>query len=256
MEVSQLPLSVILFIVSSILPAIIAFVILMVVSRGRATHLWLVPGWLAAAAIAPVLATFFGIQLLIATFQAMATSGGGIGAVSAGMWEAMQPSLFAGYVAGALALFTVIIAIRSVINDETTTTTSATATITSVVILIIAVFAVVITSQLFQHLVSFITDVIDPHGPPIATGIASTSQALANQLTRGAVIAAGSVSLLIAAIVVTAVMDPKAQPNKRFGIFLTFVTLLVVIGFVANVMLIASSCTRLQNTAMTGQVQR
>src|SRR2546423_6536850 len=82
MEVSQLPASVILFIVSSILPAIIAFVILMVVARGRATHLWLVPGGLAAAAIAPVLATFLGIPLLISTFQAMATNGGGIGARS------------------------------------------------------------------------------------------------------------------------------------------------------------------------------
>src|SRR5882672_12485081 len=134
MELSQLPASVIVYIISSILPAIIAFVILIVVSRGRATHLWLVPGWLAAAAIAPLLATFFGVRLLISTFSAMATSGGGIGAVSAGMWEAMQPSLFAGYVACALALFTVIIAIRSVINAETPTTASATAAIVSVAI--------------------------------------------------------------------------------------------------------------------------
>jgi len=256
MEVSGLPASVIISIISSIVPAIIAFVILIVVARGRGTHLWLVPGWLAAAAIAPVLATFFGVRLLISTFQDMATSGGGIGAVSAGMWEAMQPSLFSGYVACALALFTVIIAIRSVINAETPITTSATATITSVVIVVVAVCAVAITSQLFQHLVSFITDIIDPHGPPMATGIASTSQALATELTRAAVIAAGSVVLLISAIVITAVMDPKAQPRQSFGIFLTFVTVLIVIGLVVNVISIAAWCTRLQNTAISGQVQR
>jgi hypothetical protein len=256
MEVSQLPASVIVYIVSSILPAIIAFVILIAVSRGRATNLWLVPGWLAAAAIAPVLATFFGVRLLISTFSAMATSGGGIGAVSAGMWEAMQPSLFAGYVTAALALFTVIIAIRSVISAETPISSSAAATITSAVILIVTVLAVAVTSNLFQHLVSFITDVIDPHGPPMGEGIASVSQKLANELTRAAFVAVGCVLLLIGAVITTAVMDPKAQPSQSFGIFLTFVTVLCVIGLVVNVISISAWCTRLQNTAITGQVQR
>src|SRR4051812_47090604 len=220
MELSQLPASVIVYIVSSALPAIIAFVILIAVSRGRPTHLWLVPGWLSAAAIAPLLATFFGIRLLISTFSNMATQGGGIGSVSAGMWEAMQPSLFASYVACALALFTVIIAIRSVINAETPASASPAATIVSVVILVVAVAAVAITSNMLQHLVSFITDLIDPHGPPMAGGIASTSQALANGLTRAAFVAAGSVALLLSAVIITAVMDPKAQPSQRFGIFL------------------------------------
>ena len=256
MELSQLPASVIVYIISSILPAIVAFGILIIVSRIRATHLWLVPGWLSAAAIAPALATFFGVRMLISTFQAMATSGGGIGAVSAGMWEAMQPSLFAGYVACALALFTVIIAIRSVINAETPTITSATPTIISIVILILAVLSVAVTSHLFQHLVSFIIDVIDPHGPPMGAGIASVSQKLANELTRAAFVAVGSVLLLIAAVVLTAVMDPKAQPSQSLGIFLTFVTILGVIGLVVNVISIAAWCTRLQNTALTGQVQR
>jgi uncharacterized membrane protein len=168
----------------------------------------------------------------------------------------MQPSLFAGYVACALALFTVIIAIRSVINAETPISSSAAAIITSVVILIVAVLAVAVTSILFQHLVSFITDVIDPHGPPMTGGVASTSQALANQLTRAAFIAVGCVLLLIGAVVTTAVMDPKAQPSQSFGMFLTFVTVLCVIGLVADVISISAWCTRLQNTALTGQVQR
>ena len=256
MELSQLPASVIVYIVSSILPAIVAFVILIVVSRGRATHLWLVPGWLAAVAIAPVLATFFGVRLLISTFSTMATAGGGIGSVSAGMWEAMQPSLFASYVACALALFTVIIAIRSVINAETPAVASRPSTIISVLILILAAGSVAATSNMFQHLVSFITDIIDPHGPQMNAGIATTSQMLANQLTRAALIAVLSVLLLIAAVVITAVMDPKAQPSQSFGIFLTFVAVLGVIGLVANVISIAAWCTRLQNTAITGQVQR
>jgi hypothetical protein len=256
MEVSGLPASVIVYIVSSILPAIVAFGILVVVARGRTTHLWLVPGWLAAAAIAPVLATFFGVRLLISTFSAMASSGGGIGAVSAGMWEAMQPSLFASYVACALALITVIIAIRAVINAEAPTTSSATPTIVAVVIVILAALTVAVTSHLFQHLIRIITDIIDPHGPPMAGGVASTSQMLANQLTRAAFVAVGSALLLISGVVVTAVMDPEPQPSSGFGIFLTFATVLGLIGLVVNVVTIAAWCSRLQQTAITGQVQR
>jgi hypothetical protein len=168
----------------------------------------------------------------------------------------MQQILFAVYVACVRALLTVIIAIRSVINAETPTTASATSTIISLVILIVAVLAVAACANLFQHLVSFITDVIDPHGPPMGEGIASVSQKLANELTRAAFVAAGSLLLLIAAVVITAVMDPKAQPSQSFGIFLTFVTVLYVIGLVVNVISISAWCTRLQNTAITGQVQR
>ncbi|MDQ6801865.1 MAG: hypothetical protein M3041_13615 [Acidobacteriota bacterium] len=256
MELSQLPASVIIYAVSSILPAIVAFAILIVVARGRASHLWLVPGWLAAAAIAPTLAVFFGVRLLITTFSAMATSGGGIGAVSAGMWEAMQPSLLAGYVAGALALITVIIAIRAVINAEASATSSAASTIIAIAVLVLAALAVALNSHLFQHLNAIIINVIDPHGPPMTGGVASTSQMLANQLTRAAIVSVGSVLLLLGGVIITAVMDPKTQPTQGFGIFLTFATVLGVIGLVVNVVTIAAWCSRLQQSAITGQVQR
>jgi hypothetical protein len=87
-------------------------------------------------------------------------------------------------------------------------------------------------------------------------GIASNSQMLANQLTRAAFVAVGATLLLIAAVVITSVMDPKAQPSPGFGIFLTFATVLGMIGLVVNVVLIAAWCSRLQQTAITGQVQR
>jgi hypothetical protein len=256
MELSHAGSSVVIYIVASILPAIVAFAILVVVARGRATHLWLIPGWLAAAAIAPVLATFFGVRLLISAFSAMATQGGGIGSVSAGMWEAMQPSLFAGYVACALALITVIIAIRAVINADASTTTSSASSTIAIVVVIFAAFSVAISSHLFQHLNAIIINVIDPNGPPMTGGVASTSQMLANQLTRAAFVSVGATLLLIAAVVITAVMDPKAQPSPGFGIFLTFATVLGMIGLAVNVVLIAAWCSRLQQTAITGQVQR
>ena len=148
MELSGLPTTVVIYIVSAVLPAILAFGILVAVARGRATHLWLVPGWLAAAAIAPSLAVFFGVRLVISTFSALATSGGGVGAVSAGMWEAMQPSLFAGYLACALALITVIIAVRAVINAETPETGSMASTIIAVSVLLLATLGTALSTSL------------------------------------------------------------------------------------------------------------
>jgi len=256
MELSGVSPTVIIYIVASILPAIVAFGILVVVARVRATHLWLVPGWLAAAAIAPLLATFFGVRLLISTFSNMATHGGGIGSVSAGMWEAIQPSLFAGYAACGLALITLIIAIRAMINAESPTTSSTASTTVAVIMFVLAALSVAVSSHLFQHLVRIVTDVIDPHGPPMVGGVASTSQMLANQLTRAALVAAGSVVLMTAAVVISAVMEPKAQPSHGFGIFLAFATVLGVIGLVVNLVFIASWCSRLERAALTGQVVR
>jgi hypothetical protein len=186
----------------------------------------------------------------------MATHGGGIGSVSAGMWEAMQPSLFAGYAACGLALITGIIAIRAMINAESTTTSSTASTIIATIVIVLAALSVAVSSHLFQHLVRIITDVIDPHGPPLVGGVASTSQMLANQLTRAALVAAGSVVLMTAAVVITAVIDPKAQPSQGLGLFLTFASILGVIGLVVNLVFIASWCSRLERTAITGQVTR
>ena len=87
-------------------------------------------------------------------------------------------------------------------------------------------------------------------------GVATTSQMIANHLTRAALVAAGSALLLIAGVVITAVIDPKAQPSHRLGLFLTFASVLGVIGLVVNLVFIASWCSRLRQMAITGQVMR
>ncbi|HYS55284.1 MAG TPA: hypothetical protein VER58_16125 [Thermoanaerobaculia bacterium] len=255
MELSGLPPSVIVYIVVSILPALAAFGLLALIARIRATHLWLVPGWLAAAAIGPVLAAFFGVRLIINTFSDLATRGGGIGAVSAGMWEAMQPSLFAGYVACALAVLTTIIAVRAVINAETPATSSTAPAITAMALLIAAALLVVFSAHLFDNLKTMIIDVIDPHGPPMG-GVATTSQTLASRLTRAAFVSVGSVTFLVVCVIVSAVMDPKAPPSNGVGLLLTFASVLAVIGLVVNLISVTSWCSRLQETALTGRVVR
>src|SRR5438445_2411128 len=203
MEVSGLPATVIAYVVASILPALAAFGLLAIIARLRETNLWLIPGWLAAAAIGPTLAAFFGVRLIINTFADMATKGGGIGSVSAGMWEAMQPSLFAGYVACALAIVTAIIAVRGVINAETPATSSTAPAITAIALLIMAVLLVAFTAHIFDHLKTMIIDVIDPNGPKVAGGVAATSQKLANLLTHAAYASIATVTFLVVCVFVS-----------------------------------------------------
>ena len=255
MTLSGVPSSVIVYIVVSILPSLAAFGLLAIIARLRATNLWLVPGWLAAAAIAPALAAFFGVRLIISAFADMATKGGGIGSVSAGMWEAMQPSLFAGYVACALAVITAILAVRAVINAEAPTSSSTGPAITAIALLIVAMLLVAFGAHLFDHLKTVIIDVIDPNGPKMA-GVASTSQNIANLLTESAFVSVASVTFLVGCVIVFAVMDPQSPPSSGVGMFLTFASVLAVIGLVINLVSVMSWCSRLQETAVTGHIVR
>ena len=52
------------------------------------SKLWLVPAWLAAAAAVQALATFRSVYLVMRCLEKMAFGGGGVAAVSAGLWEA------------------------------------------------------------------------------------------------------------------------------------------------------------------------
>jgi hypothetical protein len=123
MDVTSLPLSpsTSLFAWASMLPAVAAFVVLVLVGRGRRGKLWLVPGWVASAALAPLLAAFFGMPQLIATFRGMA-SGGGSAAIAAGIYEAVQPIVGAAWVAALIALVALILTMRGIgeleENDE------------------------------------------------------------------------------------------------------------------------------------------
>ncbi|HVR38113.1 MAG TPA: hypothetical protein VMU84_03395 [Thermoanaerobaculia bacterium] len=61
-----------IYIVVSLFPAILAFAILTIIAKFRSSYGGLVPGWLAAAAIAPALSTFFGVRLIFEMFRGFA----------------------------------------------------------------------------------------------------------------------------------------------------------------------------------------
>ena len=256
MSLHGVPPQVITYIVVSVLPALIAFGLLIAISRIRTTHLWLVPGWLAAAALAPAVATFFAVRLLISAFSALATSGGGVGVVCAGMWEALQPALFAAYAACALTLITVVIAVRAVINaDSESEGTSRTAAVIAIAVLLFVFAAVAVDTQLFRNVSGTIVDVIDPNGPKVLS-IAQTSQWISSHLILTAAMGVATSIALIAAVVITAVMTPKSEPSKQLGLVFTFASVMALIGSVVLAISTQAWCERMSHAAMTGQIIR
>ncbi len=256
MSLHGVPPQVIAYIIVSVLPALIAFSLLIAIARIRTSHLWLVPGWLAAAALAPAVATFFAVRLLISAFSALATSGGGLSVVCAGMWEALQPALFAAYAACALTLITVVISVRAVVNaDSESEGTSRSATVTAISVLLFAFATVAVDTQLFRNVSGTIVDIIDPNGPKVLS-IAQTSQWISSHLILTAAMGVATSMALIAAVVITAVMNPKSEPSKQLGLIFTFASVLAFIGSIVLAISTQAWCERMSHAAMTGQIVR
>lgn len=78
------------------------------------SQLWLVPAWLAAAAAVQALSTFRSVVLVIRSLEKLAGFGGGVAAVSAGLWEALLPLVAGGYIGMALTLIALVVVIRNI----------------------------------------------------------------------------------------------------------------------------------------------
>jgi len=246
---------IIVYIVASFVPSLTAFAVLFAIARTHGSRLWFAPGLLAAAGLAPAISLFFAVRLLIATFQAMAMSGGGIAAVSAGMWEATELLIAASSLAIILAIVTSIVAIRSVIHlDEQKSQTSSARTVMSLAVLLLALGAIVIPSMLFRKVTSHIFEVTTPHTSESQTlGVGEVSRLISSRLTLTAGIAIGVTFVLLAAIAATAATKPAHPPQAHVARFIALAAIIAVLGATATTFGLRTLAARLYQTAMTGK---
>jgi hypothetical protein len=244
-------------VVVPLLPSLAAFVALFFISRVRGSALGMVPGWLASAAIAPVLATFFSVRMIIEAFRGMAMGGGGIAAVSAGLWEATQPVLWATWVACGLAIATSILAIRALGDEhDDGPDDSSTRSILQIVVIVVTFAAVVATTLLLHNISRLVMAVIDPQMPQRDTGIASVSQLIASRLAITAGTSVVMTLLLLAAVVVAAVSSHARPPRPAIATLLVVLSIVATIGFGTSALLHRSWSARLLETAKSGQFPR
>jgi hypothetical protein len=229
--------------VLSIAPALIAFVVLLIVARVRRSVLPVVPGMLAAAALAPVIGTFVAVRAIIAALQAMAMNGGGIAAVSAGLAEATAPLVWASACAAALALIALVVAIFAGRSD------APRRSLVPVLISLLAAAAIVIGAVQYRNTARMIVSVIDPSAAPPTGSIASVSQ----QVSSGLLTAAGSSALL--ALLLGACVVVSAVTDRRAGRMLAFFALLVVLAAAMSFNLHRGWAARFHHTPHTGEVQ-
>lgn len=233
----------------SMVPALVAFGVLALLARGRKSSLWLVPGWLAASALAPVLCTFFAVRQVILAFQAMAMSGGGIAAVSAGLFEAYRPLVLTLYLACALTAVTFAIAIRGVIDDDEE---EGTGSVVLVAVLLLVAVAMLLPLGMLQNATGIIMNVLDPNAPQTG-GIASTSRTIASRLMFASGAAIAMTLVLLAAVVVTAVVDPKQPPHAGLAKVFAFAALVMFLATVGTTLMFRASAQRFYDSAIGGQ---
>ncbi len=237
-------------------PAIISFVVLAFLARMRRAQLWYIPGWLAAAALGPAFSTFFAIRLVISAFQGLAETGGGIGAVSAGMWEATQPILFSLYVSSVLTVLAFIIGIRALVStdEEEAAQSDHKGTFVSLSLLVIAAVGAVATLGLFQNVTSIVIRVIDPKAPPLPGGIADVSTMIAARILATSGTSVVTTLVLLAGIGVLVGVQPGRPPSAALARFFVFAALVAILASAGSALVMHSSAKRFYNAALTGQL--
>jgi len=247
------------YIAISFIPSIAAFATLLALARSRRLPLTFVPGWLAAVALAPVIATFFAVRLLVTTFRTIAINGGGIAAVSAGMWEATQPLIATSYLACALAIVTSIIAIRAAGNQSPPEEALSRPgpSLLSVATLLLAASAIVGTRILLPNVSAFIFNAIIPSSPGAPSpGVGEVSRMISSRLALTAGMALGMTLALLVCLVLTAMISTRYLPRGAFARVFAVVAVLIALLAAANGLAFQSEAARLQRTVVTGQLTR
>jgi hypothetical protein len=235
----------------SLVPALIASIVLGVIARDRKSAVPIVAGWIAAAALAPAIAGFFAVRHVIRTLSGMATSGGGIGAVSAGVWEATQPLLFASYLACLLMFVTMVIAFRAAADGEFSDDgDGGGAMYGGISFVALAGFAAI--ALIYLNVSGIIINVLDPHAPPMTEGIATISNMIAHRLMTVAVLSCATTLLLLVSILITAVRDRESLPSASAARGLVFASLLGFVLSIASVFAFRALTARLYTAALTG----
>ena len=206
-----------------------------------------VPVWLAAAALPPSIATFLGIRMIIKAVQAMAMAGGGVGAVSAGMWEATRPLVWASWLASALAAIAFVVALRAVINDDDDEQPRRSTL--GIIIAIVALVAIVTTGFMYRNTSDMIVEMLDPNAEQSGS-IADASL----RLSRNLMATAGVASLFTLALLVLIVVGAIAKTAE--GRALVFLALLVLAAAITSAIAHQSAAAQLRHTAMTGEIRR
>ncbi len=257
MEASFLPVK-LLF--TSMLPIAVALVwvaILLFLRRKRQiSPAWFVPAMCAASLIAPAAAILLSTRHVIRSFQSMAMMGGGIGAASAGLWEASHPLLFA--LSGALLIVVIaaIAALMPVTEPQAREVQAGGGVLPLIVLPLLSIALAFVPLALFHGTNRLMFDVLSPsYGPSGPAALAQLSENVSRRLVLTSVMSVLIAAILMGIVIVAILAGRRPRPTEVRK--LAFLPLMILAAFlILQVVQLRSKMSVFKQTAITGQFPR
>lgn len=198
-----------------------------------------------ASLVPPAAVVFLGVRHIIATFQAISAAGsGGIGSVAAGMWESLQPLLFASEVS--VALLVVVGAIGLVTWKRASEPSGLGVSIT---ITIACGLIAIVPAALLRYLCGWLLDVLAP-GSKITMSLGAVSQRTATLLLTTSVSALAAATLLFA-ITIVGPLFIRMSFSRRSALA---VLVVAALALTASVVVAHRWSERLREIAISGSM--
>jgi hypothetical protein len=222
-----------------------ALALLIGLARRRHSYWWLPMAILAVGFSVTALASWVGVRMFTAVFKSVATNGGGIGAISAGIWEAAQLPLAATWI-GLITSLVAAMFLRPFAGDETIAAGGSRP----------AAFGLLMTAGLtiglaplivFRPLIAFVLRAITP----------GTAIPAANVMEHLQVYEVISASCFVAAVVVSAAIMRLARRSltSQTVSFIMTIALLVAVAVSAfSAASLRDTSARFHEVALYGRI--
>lgn len=230
---------------------IVALAAIVTVARRRQSYWWTSVALIAVGYAAMALSSYFAVRMLIATFDDMAVSGGGIRTVSTGIWQATQLPLASAWAALFISALAAGVALpRIARRDPAAENPQRTRRALFGALSVLAVAGGLVPVVLFRRAIAVVMREVMP-----GTGSASGAQIIASQLTTTAVLSA--LCFAVAAVLVIATLRVARRPDlSRHASPVTAMALVLSLGVSAALVVnLSSSSTRFRDIALNGRLR-
>lgn len=215
------------------------------IARRWNSYWWVSIAFVVASCAALALGAFLSVRILRSVFDDMAITGGGIGTVWFGIWQATQPALAAAWLGILATLLASVFALPRASREMALLAGGRHPRAAIFASLAAIALAVGVTpALLFRRAVDFVLWIITPRAHPGGVNAGSVSQDIATRLLVTATVSAGCFLILLALVVITAFLARRSNPSRALFIVTVF-------ALVANLGLHAALVTNLHSFAQS-----
>lgn len=227
---------------------IVALAAIVTIARRRQSYWWTSVALIAIGYAAMALSSFLAVRMLIATFDDMAVSGGGIRAVSTGIWQATQLPLAAAWAAIVISALAAGVALPRLAAHAPAAERRRQVLFGALAVL--AVAGGLVPVVLFRRTIAVIMREITP-----GTSSASGVQIIASQLTTTAILSALCFGVVAVLLIATLRVARRSDLSPHASLATAMALVLSLGVSAALVVNLSSSSTRFRDIALNGRLR-